>query len=89
MNPTNETHASEAGLLVADVGDAVAADDATTLVSQQLLTDRWATATAEHTTRDAGESGVRLRCYPDLRRPANLAAASADAVPEISAAASQ
>ena len=86
MNPINETHASEAGLLVADVA---AADDATTLVFQQLLTDRWATATAEHTTRDAGEPGVRPRCCLDLRRPTNLAAASADAAPEISATASQ
>ncbi|MFF7762991.1 DUF6207 family protein [Streptomyces griseorubiginosus] len=84
MNPINETHASEAGLLVADVA---AADDASALAFQQLLTDRW--ATAEHTTRDAGEPGVRPRCYLDLRRPTDLAAASADAVPEISAAASQ
>ncbi|WP_430379599.1 DUF6207 family protein [Streptomyces sp. B1-3] len=85
MNPTNEMHVSEAGLLVADV----AAADATTLAFQQLLTDRWATATAEHTTRAAGEPGVRPRCCLDLRRPTKLAAAPADAAPEISAAASQ
>ncbi|MFC4464615.1 DUF6207 family protein [Streptomyces xiangluensis] len=30
--------------------------------------ERWATATAEQTTRDAGEPGVRLRCYLDLRQ---------------------
>ncbi|MFJ8596566.1 DUF6207 family protein [Streptomyces sp. NPDC093598] len=33
------------------------------LTFQQLLAERWATATAERTTRDAGEPGVRLRCY--------------------------
>ena len=42
------------------------ADDETALAFQQLLADRWATATAQHTTRDAGEPGVRLRCYLDL-----------------------
>ncbi|MCX4428337.1 DUF6207 family protein [Streptomyces mirabilis] len=33
-----------------------------------MLADRWATATAEYTTCDAGEPGVRLRCYLDLRQ---------------------
>ncbi|MGV9942462.1 DUF6207 family protein [Streptomyces sp. NPDC003401] len=56
---------SEPGLVVVDVA---AADDATALAFQQLLADRWATATAEHTTRDVGEPGVRLRCYLDLRQ---------------------
>lgn len=83
MNPINEVHVSEPGLLVVDVA---AADDATALAFQQLLADRW--ATAEHTTRDAGEPGVRLRCYLDLRQPTDLATASADAAP-VSAAASQ
>ncbi|MCX5355845.1 DUF6207 family protein (plasmid) [Streptomyces mirabilis] len=32
-----------------------------------MLAERWATAKAEHTTRDAGEPGVRLRCYLDLK----------------------
>ncbi|WP_257234751.1 DUF6207 family protein [Streptomyces sp. JV178] len=54
---------SKPGLVVVDVA---AADDATALAFQQLLADRWETATAEHTTRDAGEPGVRLRCYLDL-----------------------
>jgi hypothetical protein len=66
MNPINEAHVIEPGLLVVDVA---AADDATALSFQQLLADRWATATAERTTRDAGEPGVRLRCYLDLRQP--------------------
>ncbi|WP_256919255.1 DUF6207 family protein [Streptomyces hilarionis] len=65
MNPINETHVSEPGLLVVDVA---AADDATVLVFQQLLADRWATATTEQTTRDVDQPGVRLRCYLDLRQ---------------------
>lgn len=65
MDPINETHVSEPGLVVVDVA---AADGATALAFQQLLADRWATATAEQTTRDAGQPGVRLRCYLDLRQ---------------------
>ncbi|WP_326844580.1 DUF6207 family protein (plasmid) [Streptomyces sp. NBC_01558] len=66
MEPINETHLSRPGLLVVDVA---AADDATALAFQQLLAERWATATAERTTRDVGQPGVRLRCYLDLRQP--------------------
>ncbi|MFJ9590129.1 DUF6207 family protein [Streptomyces acidicola] len=36
--------------------------------------DRWTTATAQHTTRDAGEPGVWLRFYLDLRQPISPAA---------------
>ncbi|MER5374929.1 DUF6207 family protein [Streptomyces sp. NPDC002553] len=61
---------SEPGLLVVDVA---ATDDATALVFQQLLADRWATATAEQTTRDAGQPG-RLRGYLDLRQELTEAA---------------
>ncbi|MEV7082446.1 DUF6207 family protein [Streptomyces sp. NPDC093516] len=71
MNPINEAHVREPGLVVVDVA---AADDATALAFQQLLADRWATATAEQTTRDAGQPGVRLRCYLDLRQPLTEAA---------------
>ncbi|MFE1947122.1 DUF6207 family protein [Streptomyces massasporeus] len=67
----HEMHVSEPGLLVVDVA---AADDATALAFQQLLADRWATATAEQTTRDAGQPGVRLRCYLDLRQQLTAAA---------------
>ncbi|MFD3621062.1 DUF6207 family protein [Streptomyces sp. NPDC058676] len=56
----------EPGLLVVDVS---AADDTTALAFQQLLADRWAAAAATSTTRDAGEPGVRLRCYLDLKQP--------------------
>ncbi|MBP2056749.1 hypothetical protein J2Z21_009768 [Streptomyces griseochromogenes] len=83
MNSINETHVSEPGLLVVDVA---AADDATALTFQQLLADRWATSPAQHTTRDAGEPGVRLRCYLDLRQPISPAA-PAEGLPPASAAA--
>ncbi|MEU9158434.1 DUF6207 family protein [Streptomyces sp. NPDC048417] len=66
MDPINEVHVSEPGLVVVDVA---AADDDTALAFQQMLADRWATATADRTTRDAGEPGVRLRCHLDLRQP--------------------
>ncbi|MFG2691704.1 DUF6207 family protein [Streptomyces sp. NPDC048405] len=33
------------------------------------LAARWATTSVERTTRDAGQPGVRLRCYLDLRQP--------------------
>ena len=66
MNPINEAHVSEPGLVVVDVA---AADDATALAFQQMLADRWATATAERTTHDVGQPGVRLRCYLDLNQP--------------------
>ncbi|MFD5720940.1 DUF6207 family protein [Streptomyces sp. NPDC127036] len=65
MDPINEVHVSRPGLVVVDVA---AADDATALAFQQLLADQWATATAERTTREAGEPGVRLRCYLDLNQ---------------------
>ncbi|MGW5657504.1 DUF6207 family protein [Streptomyces humi] len=38
-------------------------------VQRPVWTDWWATATADRTTRDAGEPGVRLRCHLDLRQP--------------------
>ncbi|GAB3002183.1 hypothetical protein GCM10023080_079820 [Streptomyces pseudoechinosporeus] len=51
-DPINETHVSRPGLVVVDV-----AADAAALAFQQLLADRWATATAEHTTRASRASG--------------------------------
>ncbi|WP_159024438.1 DUF6207 family protein [Streptomyces scabiei] len=60
---------------------------ATALACQQLLADRWATATPERTTRDVDQPGVRLRCYLDLRQPIGPVSAPVDAVPEVSAAA--
>ncbi len=65
MEPIQAVHVAEPGLLVVDVA---AADDATALKFQEALAGLWATATAQHTTRDAGQPGVRLRCYLDLRQ---------------------
>ncbi|MER7841529.1 DUF6207 family protein [Streptomyces sp. NPDC096040] len=67
MDPIHEMQVSEPGLVVVDVA---AVDEETAFAFQQLLADQWATATTQRTTRDAGEPGVRLRCYLDLRQPA-------------------
>jgi hypothetical protein len=66
MNPINEVHVQEPGLVVIDV---TAADAATALAFQEALAAQWATATADRVTRDPGQPGVRLRCYLDLRQP--------------------
>ncbi|MEU9787577.1 DUF6207 family protein [Streptomyces phaeochromogenes] len=65
MGTINETHVAEPGLAVVEV---IAADDDTAPAVQQLLATRWATATADRTTREPGEPGVRLHCYLDVRR---------------------
>ncbi|MFD2284335.1 DUF6207 family protein [Streptomyces lusitanus] len=65
MEPINELHLTEPGLVVVDVA---AADDHTAFAFQQALASRWATATADRTTHDPGQPGVRLRCYLDLRQ---------------------
>ncbi|MET8218053.1 DUF6207 family protein [Streptomyces hirsutus] len=67
MKPFNEAHVSEPGLIVVDVA---AADEETAIAFQKAIADRWATATADRTTRDPGQPGVRLRCYLDLRQDA-------------------
>ncbi|MFF7845187.1 DUF6207 family protein [Streptomyces ossamyceticus] len=82
MDPINETHVSEPGLVVVDVA---ATDDATALAFQQLLAERWATATAERTTRDVAQPGVRLRCYLDLRQPIGPATVPAEALTKVGA----
>ncbi|MFD5858793.1 DUF6207 family protein [Streptomyces chartreusis] len=48
--------------------EVAAADDETAFALQEALAARWATATADRTTRSPGEPGVRLRCYLDLRQ---------------------
>ncbi|MFJ8637224.1 DUF6207 family protein [Streptomyces sp. NPDC093568] len=65
MDPIDEVHLKEPGLVVIDVA---AADDSTVLAFQQMLAAQWATATSDRTTRDAGQPGVRLRCYLDMRQ---------------------
>jgi hypothetical protein len=58
-------HVSEPGLVVVDVA---AADDETAFAFHATLAARWATTSVERTTRDAGQAGVRLRCYLDPAR---------------------
>jgi hypothetical protein len=50
------------------VVEVAAADDDAALAVQELLATRRATATADRTTREPGEPGVRLRCYLDVRQ---------------------
>jgi hypothetical protein len=82
MDPINEVDVRRPGLVVVDVA---AADDATALAFQRLLADGWATSTAERTTRDVDQPGVRLRCYPDLRQPIGPAMVPTAALPEVKA----
>lgn len=65
MKPIRDVHVAEPGLLVVDLA---AADDDTAFAMQNAIARRWATAPAEHVTRQPGEPGVRLRCYVDLRQ---------------------
>ncbi|MER6377216.1 DUF6207 family protein [Streptomyces mirabilis] len=43
-------------------------DDDTVFAFQAAIARTWGTSTAERTTRDAGQLGVRLRMYTDLRQ---------------------
>ena len=65
MGPINEAHVEQPGLAVVEIA---ACDDRTAFAVQELLAARWATATADRTTRDPGQPGVRLRCYLDVRQ---------------------
>ncbi|MFF0094699.1 DUF6207 family protein [Streptomyces canus] len=65
MDPIRELHLSEPGLLVVDVAGA---DEATVMAFQNAVTRTWATAPAEHVTREPGQPGVRIRLYADLRQ---------------------
>lgn len=67
MEPFDEVHVARPGLIVLDIA---AADDqtATALAFQEAISGRWATATAERTTREPGRPGMRLRCYLNLRQ---------------------
>ncbi|MFJ7242618.1 DUF6207 family protein [Streptomyces olivaceus] len=66
MEAVTEVHVSEPGLVVVDIA---AADDETAFAFHAALEARWATTGVERTTRELGQSGVRLRCYLDLRQP--------------------
>ncbi|MDX2665116.1 DUF6207 family protein [Streptomyces stelliscabiei] len=65
MEPIQDVHVARPGLVVVDIA---AADDATALALQAAIAGRWATATADRTTRDPGQAGVRLRLYADLEQ---------------------
>lgn len=65
VDPIRETHLAEPGLLVIDVAGL---DDDTVLAFHATIARIWATTPAEPTTRDAGQPGVRLRMYADLRQ---------------------
>ncbi|MFE5759838.1 DUF6207 family protein [Streptomyces massasporeus] len=65
MKPISEPLVAQPGLAVVEIA---ACDDQTAFLIQELLAGRWATATADRTTRVAGEPGVRLRCYLDVRQ---------------------
>ncbi|KUN17671.1 hypothetical protein AQJ11_38115 [Streptomyces corchorusii] len=65
VKPISEVHVAEPGLAIVEVA---ACDDETAFAVQELLAGRWATATADTTTRAPGEPGVRLRCYLDVRQ---------------------
>ena len=62
--PIQEAHLPEPGLLVLD---AAGLDDDTVYAFQNAIAQTWA-ATVDGTTRDAGQPGVRLRMYIDLRQ---------------------
>ncbi|MFF3371344.1 DUF6207 family protein [Streptomyces sp. NPDC002680] len=68
MGPIDEAHAEQPGLAVVEIA---ACDDQTAFAVQKLLAAQWATATADRTTRDPGQPGVRLRCYLDVRQELN------------------
>lgn len=65
MDPIDEVHLSEPGLLVIDVAGL---DDDTVLAFQKVIGETWATAASASTFRDPGRPGVRLRLYTDLRQ---------------------
>ncbi|WP_225859301.1 DUF6207 family protein [Streptomyces albicerus] len=64
MDPIQEAHLSEPGLLVLEVAGL---DDDTVYAFQNAIAPTWA-ATVDRTTCDAGQPGVRLRMYVDLRQ---------------------
>ncbi|WP_254399468.1 DUF6207 family protein [Streptomyces sp. AC602_WCS936] len=64
MEAVNDVHVSEPGLVVVDVA---AADDDTAFAFHAVPAAQWVTTSVERTTREAGQAGVRLRCYLDMR----------------------
>ncbi|MEU5524870.1 DUF6207 family protein [Streptomyces sp. NPDC047860] len=64
-----DAHVAVPGLAVVEVA---AADDETAFAVQELLAARCAIASADQTTREPGEPGVRLRFFLDVRQDADM-----------------
>ncbi|MFI6341018.1 DUF6207 family protein [Streptomyces sp. NPDC050535] len=58
VDPIQEAHLSEPGLLVVDVAGM---DDESVFAFQAAVAETWGTSVAVRTTRDVGQPGVRLR----------------------------
>ncbi|WP_438297636.1 DUF6207 family protein [Streptomyces sp. HUAS TT7] len=70
MEPIDNSHVSEPGLVVLDI---TAADEATAFAVQSELERWWATSGADTVRREPGALGVKARVYADLRRPGTQA----------------
>ncbi|MEV6592572.1 DUF6207 family protein [Streptomyces acidicola] len=74
MRQINDAHVALPGLAVLEVA---AADDETAFAIQELLVAPCAIASADRTTREPDEPGLRLRFFLDLRQaPARRPVAS-------------
>lgn len=65
MRLIDDAHVAEPGLAVVEIA---ASDDETAFAIQELLATRQAIVSADRTTHEPGEPGVRLRCYMDQRQ---------------------
>ncbi|MFF7205340.1 DUF6207 family protein [Streptomyces sp. NPDC008141] len=65
MDPVDEQHVAEPGLIVVDI---TAADEATALAAVAEMDSRWATSRPDQVRRLPGQVGVTLRLYADIRR---------------------
>jgi hypothetical protein len=66
MDPIDEQHVSEPGLLVLDI---TAADEATAFAALHALDRMWASSGTHRLWRVPGQAGLKTRLYADLRRP--------------------
>ncbi|WP_327350129.1 DUF6207 family protein [Streptomyces sp. NBC_01321] len=74
MDPIDEVHVSEPGLVVLDI---TAHDEATARAVMAALEQRWATSGITVVRREAGAPGVSARVHADIRRPGPTAQESA------------
>ncbi|MFJ9597881.1 DUF6207 family protein [Streptomyces virginiae] len=66
MEPINEQHIAEPGLVVLDI---TGGDEDTVRAVMVTLEERWAISGIVPVRRDPGEPGVRARVYADVLRP--------------------